>query len=433
MAGLSKVSGRRILTAAVAALVATGALAGCSSGAGGDEGDSGEKNLIMYNDNPQWTKGFEAAGETIRKETGYGIKTQSLPTTENYTQTVLAALPTKKSGDLIKWWSGKMLQGLAATGQLADLTAEWDEAVAAGNLNDALRPYFSLDGKVYAMPLNQSSWVTYYSKKAFADAGITETPKTWDEYETAVEKLGEAGQLMCSGQTGWETFVPFQQIVGSKSTQLYTDITENKAKFTDPDVKDSMKVWKNWIDSGWVTPPDTKFADCPAMMKAGKVGLINMATWYNGFFGEAGLTDADYGAFLTPAMTDGEPPVVVADTAGIAVPKNAPNLDAAKKSLVAWMNTDVQQPWAEYTGDFSANPNVTSDDPVLGSILSQIEEQSPVYINRYYESLPPKLVQSSIATFGGFIVNPDIDATLTELDRQAKQEWAAWDENPSIG
>ena len=387
----------------------------------------------MYNDNPQWTKGFEAAGETIRKQAGYGIKTQSLPTTENYTQTVLAALPTKKSGDLIKWWSGKMLEGLAATGQLADLTPEWDEAVAAGNLNDELRPYFSLDGKVYALPLSQSSWVTYYSKSAFKAAGITETPKTWTEYENVIEKLGGAGYPMCTGQTGWETFVPFQQIVSAKSTDLYNDLTENKASFTDPDVRAGMETWKRWIDNDWVTPPDTKSADCPAMMAAGKLGLMNTATWANGFFTTAGMTDADYGAFLTPAMGNGDPAIVVADTAGIAVPKNAPNLEAAKKALVAWMSTDVQQPWSEFVGDFSANPKVTVKDPVLDSILSQVAEQKPVYVNRYYESLPPKFVQSSIATFGGFIVNPDVDATLTELDRQAKQEWAAWDKNPSIG
>lgn len=326
-----------------------------------------------------------------------------------------------------------MLQGLAATGQIEDLTAEWDAAVEAGNLNDALRPYFSYEGKVYALPLNQSSWVTYYSKAGFEAAGISAPPKTWAEYETAVEKLGKAGYQMCSGQTGWETFVPFQQIVSAKSTDLYDGLTENKVKFTDSDIKNSMKIWKGWIDDGLVTAPDTKFTDCPAMMKDGKVGLINMATWYNGFFGEAGMTADDYGAFLTPSMTDGEPPIVVADTAGIAVPKNAPNLDAAKKALVTWMTADVQQPWSEFVGDFSANPKVTVDDPVLDSILTQVQEQKPVYVNRYYESFPPKFVQSSIATFGGFMVSPDIDGTLKELSRQAEQEWAAWDENPTIG
>jgi len=432
MARHSVISGRKLLAGAAAVLVVAGALTGCSGGGGG-EGGSGAKNLVMYNDNPQWTKGFEAAGETIRKEVGYGIKAQSLPTTENYTQTVLAALPTKKSGDLIKWWSGKMLEGLAATGQLADLTAEWEQAVKAGNLNDALRPYFSLDGKVYALPLSQSSWVTYYNKSALKKVGITETPKTWAEYETVIEKLGKAGYPMCTGQTGWETFVPFQQIISAKSTTLYTDLTENKASFTDPKIREGMETWKRWIDNGWVTPPDTKSADCPAMMAAGKLGLMNTATWANGFFKTAGMTDADYGAFLTPPMADGDPAIVVADTAGIAVPKNAPNLDAAKKALVTWMTTGVQQPWSEFVGDFSANPKVTVKDPVLDSILSQVKKQQPAYVNRYYESFPPKFVQSSIATFGGFIVKPDIDATLTELDRQAKQEWAAWEKNPSIG
>lgn len=422
---------RRLLIGTAAAVIATVTLAGCSSGAGG--GESGAKDLVMYNDNPQWTDGFVAAGEVIRDEVGYGIKTQSLPTTESYTQTVLAALPTKKSGDLVKWWSGKMLQGLAATGQLEDLTAEWDAAVEAGDLNDALRPYFSHEGKVYGLPLGQSLWVNYYSKAAFEAAGISETPTTWTEYEDAIEKLGDVGAPMCMSQKDWLPFIPFQQVVSSHSTELYNDLMDNKVSFTDPEIADAMKVWKNWIDSGSTSPADTNYGDCPAMIGQSKVGLMSAGTWNNGAFGTLELTEDDYGAFLTPAMEDGAPPIVVADAAAIVVPKNAPNLEAAKKALVTWMTTDVQQPWSEFIGDFSANPKVTVADPVLADILRQVEEQKPVYINRYYESLPPKLVQSTIETFGGFIVNPQIDDTLKELERQAELEWASWDENPTIG
>jgi len=71
---------------------------------------------------------------------------------------------------------------------------------------------------------------------------------------------------------------------------------------------------------------------------------------------------------------------------------------------------------------------------VIQSVAEQIADQEPTILNRYYESLPPKLVQSTISTLGGFMVDPsNPDKTMSDLANQAKTEWADWDENPAIG
>ena len=128
-----------------------------------------------------------------------------------------------------------MLQGLAATGQLQDLTKQWDDAVAAGEINDDLRPYYSYNGKVYAVPFVQSYWVTFYSKTAFEKAGIDAPPTTWSDLESDLGKLKGIGEQYCTGQSeGWPSFVPFQTFVGAVSPDFYTKLTENKATFDDP-------------------------------------------------------------------------------------------------------------------------------------------------------------------------------------------------------
>jgi len=71
---------------------------------------------------------------------------------------------------------------------------------------------------------------------------------------------------------------------------------------------------------------------------------------------------------------------------------------------------------------------------VIQSVAQQVKDDKPTILNRYYESFPPKLVQSSISTLGGFMVDPStLDQTISALNSQAKTEWAAWDSNPSIG
>jgi len=425
---------RAVLTIAAAALVAT-TFAGCSSSSDDSTESGGTQALTMYNDNPQWKDGFIQAGEEIAKTTGYSLDPISLPSTANYTQTVLQSLPTNKSGDIIKWWSGKMLQGLAATGQLEDLTEQWDAAVDAGEINDDLRPYYSYEGKVYAVPFVQSYWVTFYSKTAFEAAGISAPPTTWAELETDLAKLKDKGYQYCTGQSeGWPSFVPFQSFVGAVSPDFYTQLTENKASFDDPEVGEALAAWQKWIDNGWTTSADTKTFDCPAAMKAGKVAMVPFGTWANGLFKTAGLTDDEYGAFLLPSMTDGQAPGVFLEGGAIAVPKNAPHKEGALEAISAWLTAPVQTVWSEYIGDSSPNPNVVATDPVIQSVAEQIAAQEPTILNRYYESLPPKLVQSTISTLGGFMVDPsNPEKTMSDLANQAKTEWADWDENPAIG
>jgi ABC-type glycerol-3-phosphate transport system substrate-binding protein len=423
------------IAASVAAAALVGvALTACSSSAS-PTASGGTVALKMYNDNPQWKDGFIQAGAEIAKTTGYTLDPMSLPTTANYTQTVLSALPTNKSGDIIKCWSGKMLQGLAATGQLQDLTPQWDAAVKAGEISDALRPFYSYKGKVYAVPFVQSYWVTFYSKTAFQKAGIAAPPTTWADLEADLGKLKTAGYQFCTGQSeGWPSFVPFQMFVGAESPEVYNKLTENKAKFDDPAVKKALTTWKKWIDNGWTTAPDTKTFDCPAAMKAGKVAMVPMGTWANGMFKTAGLTDSEYGAFLTPSMNDGQKPGLYLEGGAIAVPKNAPHKDGALKAIAAWLTEPVQKVWSGFIGDASPNPKVPVTDPVITSVADQVKSEGPTVLNRYYESFPPKLVQSSISTLGGFMVDPtSLDKTMSDLTSQAQKEWAAWDKNPSIG
>lgn len=424
---------RALLAVVAAALVGT-AFTGCS-GAGASDSSGKTQALTMYNDNPQWKDGFVQAGKTAAKSTGYSLSPISLPTTANYTQTVLAALPTNKSGDVIKWWSGKMLQGLAATGELQDLTPQWDAAVKAGQIDDSLRPYYSYKGKVFAVPFVQSYWVTFYSKTAFAKAGISAPPKTWSQLESDLAKLKSLGYQFCEGQSeGWPAFVPFQMFLGALSPDFYTKLTNDKASFDSPQVKQALTTWQKWINNGWTTPADTKTADCEAAMKNGTVGMMPLGTWGNSGFKTAGLTDSEYGAFLTPSMTEGQAPGVFLEGGALAVPKNAPHKAGALKEIAAWLTAPVQKVWSGYIGDSSPNPQVVSTDPVIKSVDEQVAAQKPTILNRYYESLPPKLVQSTISTLGGFMVDPsNPQKTMTDLQNQAKTEWSAWNQNPSIG
>lgn len=429
---------RRVVVAATVGFALTGLLlAGCSTGgspASDSEAETGE--LTLASDNPQWEAGFIAVGDITAKETGYTVKPLALPDTVSYTQNVLQSLPTNKAPDIIKWWSGKMVEALAASGGVADLTEAWDQAVANGDLDDALRPYYSYEGKVYAMPLGVSRSAHYYSKSAFEAAGIDGVPQTFDELEEDFQKLKDAGitPLCMPGGDGWPVIMPYQTIAAAIDPEFYQDLSENKAKWNDPTGVKILEKISEWIKSGYTTSMDTKGADCAALMKDGKVGITNFGTWFNGFFGEVGMTEADYGAFIAPSMAGPGAENYFIEASSFAVSENAPHKEAAIATLVEWMKEDAQEEWMKTTNDLPVSPKLESTDPVLGQLLEQSEAENPAPLNRYYESFPPVLVQSTIASLGAFFVTGDNPAGVAdELQKQADDAWAAWEESPALG
>ncbi|CAK4836382.1 unnamed protein product [Aphanomyces euteiches] len=71
----------------------------------------------------------------------------------------------------------------------ADLT---NEPLAAA-MTDAVRNNMSADGKVLGLPVKGNLFALIYNKKLFAEAGITEVPKTTAQLDDAIAKLKAKG------------------------------------------------------------------------------------------------------------------------------------------------------------------------------------------------------------------------------------------------
>lgn len=63
------------------------------------------------------------------------------------------------------------------------------EAEIKNNFVDTVAGDFINQGKIYGLPLSADSLALYYNKDMFNAAGITAAPKTWEEFNDAVQKL----------------------------------------------------------------------------------------------------------------------------------------------------------------------------------------------------------------------------------------------------
>lgn len=164
----------------------------------------------------------------------------------------------------------------------------------------------SYNGKVYLSPSDAhgESWV-FYSKDAFAKAGIAEEPKNWDEFFGALDKLKGAGiQPVAWGGQSWQESKVFNMILLTQVgidgfLKIYVD--KDKSGASVEGVKKTLDILgklRAYVDEGAV---GRNWNDATAMVITGKAGVQFMGDWAKGEFLAAGKTlGKDYGCMLAP-------------------------------------------------------------------------------------------------------------------------------------
>lgn len=144
-----------------------------------------------------------------------------------------------------------------------------------------------VDGKVWNAPMSVNvPQGIIYSKKAYADAGITELPKTYDEFLAIQEKLKASGitPLVVGGKDifhmGFWVNKFLIDDVYSKDPDWNAKRTAKTVSFTDANVVQAMTDFKdlftNYVDKGWLSTGDNQTA---SILVAGKAAQLYSGTW----------------------------------------------------------------------------------------------------------------------------------------------------------
>ncbi|WP_251447781.1 MULTISPECIES: extracellular solute-binding protein [unclassified Microbacterium] len=185
------------VTGVAAALV----LAGCSGGSGGSGsagGGSGAVDLSKVDGKGKtlavWVMNGDLSDETIKavndefeKATGAKVDVQ-MQQWDGITTKLTTALAGNSAPDVIDV-GNTQVASYAATGGLADLTAYRTQLEQGQKWLGGLVDPATVDGKLYAVPSFAGDRAVVYNKKVWADAGVTEVPKTYEELTAALDKI----------------------------------------------------------------------------------------------------------------------------------------------------------------------------------------------------------------------------------------------------
>ena len=162
-------------------------------------------------------------------------------------------LASGQGPDIIE--AGGATTTLANAGYIDDLTS----AAFTGKYNETGLKPFSLNGKVYAIPLQSWFEAIFYNKTIFEKNGL-KVPKTFDEFVAIHETLKKAGiKPQTMGAKSWEPMLKqpmmmlLNEFYSTDAGKGFDDAFVEGTKTLDGNYNEGIKKWSELITKGVLT------------------------------------------------------------------------------------------------------------------------------------------------------------------------------------
>lgn len=151
---------------------------------------------------------------------------------------------------------------------------DWDSYIAG-----ARAYYETSDGRLFSQPYNSSTLLFYTNKTQLEEAGISETPTTWEEVIVAARKLEEAGHE-CPFVTDahpWRVLEQFAARHGLPIASKHNgyDGLDAEYIFNQGLIAEHLTNLASWREDGLVKlNPDTKAGDYAVAFNSGECAMM---------------------------------------------------------------------------------------------------------------------------------------------------------------
>jgi multiple sugar transport system substrate-binding protein len=153
---------------------------------------------------------------------------------------------------------------------------------------------FTVDGKLYQIPVEWNNMVIFYNTKMFADAGVPAptTEWTWDDFLNAAKALtsGEGGDKTYGFGIPFFTFGLMPWFLTNSTYPLTDDWSQSN--LNDPKVLETVTFLRDLIHVHGVSPT-VEGTDNEQLFAAGKLAMGGWGRWPISGFLDAGFQDFD--------------------------------------------------------------------------------------------------------------------------------------------
>ncbi len=296
------------------------------------------------------------------------------------------AAGSNRGPDIYFSWAGL---GLGGEYVKAGLSLPLDKYYTEYKWNDELLPSAAAFADLYpggkhGVPFTFKGEAVYYNKKLFAKAGITEEPKTYEEFLADAQKLKDAGiaPFTFGGTVNWHVMRLMDVILETKcGAEKHDALKSMKLDWTkEPCARDSFTEFAKWTKDYTLQPfmgIDNK--QSYSLFTAGRAAMMLEGDWLVSQLSGSKVNLDDYGIFPFPTNTN--------RLYGFAeynyVSTKSKNPDTAAKFLDYFLSTKVQQDLLGQFSSISINKNVkyTNQKPLEAEWLDIFNKYGQVYMN----------------------------------------------------
>ena len=320
-----------------AAMLVSVAACGSDTANSGDsaaKSDGGKTELTLWGWDgtlPEVIEGFE------KKYPDITVKLSNVGTSAE-TQTSLnnALAAGKGAPDVAQMEYHSITQFALSDGleDLTDLAGDYQDFYQEGTWKGV-----QVGGKTYGMPLDSGPNALFYNKEVFDKAGVTEAPKTWDEFYEAAKKIHALGDdyYITSDAGDNSQSTTFMSLVAQAGGEPFTVDGENVGiNLTgDEGTKKTVDYWQKMIDEGLINTKVTSWSDeWNRGLGDGTLASLVIGAWMptnllNGAPGASGK----FRVATVPQWSDGENVNSENGGSALVMPKGTKNKDAAWKFM----------------------------------------------------------------------------------------------------
>ena len=330
--------------------------------------------------------------------------------------------------DLITWNAGNRMKVFVDLGLLDDVSDVWESE----NLYEkmpAVVSASSVDGKQYGVPYAYYAWGIYYRKDLFEQAGITETPTTWEEFKTVGAKLQAAeitpvtiGTKNLWPTAGWFDFLNMR----INGAEFHAELMDGKVSYTDDRVKAVFTHWSELVEADFFIEnhPAYSFQEALPFMNQGDAAMYLLAPFIVSMFPDDVREKVEW--FPFPTVDENMPIYEDAPTDSFHIPVNAKNKEDARLFLRFAAQADNQTKLAGTMDMLPTNINASvKDDRFAKGGFGQLSQAAGI-MQFYDRDTDPGLARVGMQGFQEFMQNPErIDAILETIDAERARIYGA--------
>jgi len=331
--------------------------------------------------------------------------------------------------DLFQSWGGGILWSFANAGLLRDIAPEMDANDGEWRNSFAAQGALNLYGQgeeMYGAPWNFSAVGIFYNKDIFAEAGIENTPETWEEFLEVVDTLKEFGvaPITVGEQEKWPGMFWFAYLaLRTGGVEAYADAYTRDGSFTDEPFVEAFTMLQDLVErdafiEGFL---GLTYNDSAGVLARGEAAMELMGAWHPNVVRDAdedGEIDFDLGWFPFPAVEGGAgaPNDAFGGGDGFAVGSNAP--DEAVELLKYITSYEVQLGAAEiWVTPVVVGTELDPEEDGLPAVIQNYLLEAPGFMAFLDQFYPPALgltVNDAVETVFAGTASPEDAAAIIE-------------------